>query len=211
MVTIHASFLNGTQTKLLSQRLNELDAVASLVLWIARIALVMNSKNPHEQKSSWLERVEDLIAVLEGSTIGELELSEAGMEVIIRRRPSMMLVNVASLPSSASVVPPMTTGHAGVSAIPSTSATTASPIKEDRSVAIVAPLTGVYYSSPSPTSPPFVAPGDIVYVGQVVALIEAMKVFNEIQAEVSGRVVALTATTGDVVQKGSALLRVEPT
>ena len=170
----------------------------------------MNSKNPHEQKSSWLERVEDLIAVLEGSTIGELELSEAGMEIIIRRRPSMMLVNVASLPSSASVVPPMATGHAGVSVIPSTSAT-APTAKEDRSVAIVAPLTGVYYSSLSPTSPPFVAPGDIVYVGQVVALIEAMKVFNEIQAEVSGRVVALMATTGEVVQKGSALLRVEPT
>ena len=163
----------------------------------------MNSRNPHEQMASWLERVEDLIAVLEGSTIGELELSEAGTEIIIRRRPTMMLVNVASLPSHtlAGTGQPMAPGQAGGSVMPGTGAT-GSTAKEDRFVAIVAPLTGVYYSSPSPMSPPFVAPGDMVYVGQVVALIEAMKVFNEIQAEVSGRVVALVATSGEVVQKG---------
>ncbi len=76
------------------------------------------------------------------------------------------------------------------------------------SVAIVAPLVGVYYASPSPSLPPFVSPGDIVQVGQVVALVEAMKVFNEIQAEVSGRVSALVAKSGEVVQKGEALIRV---
>ncbi len=154
-------------------------------------------------------RVEDLIAVLEGSTISELELSEAGMEIIIRRHPGMVLVNGASLPSSTSMLQPMATGQAGVPVTPGTGAT-GSTAKEDRSVAIVAPLTGVYYSAPSPMAPPFVVPGDMVHVGQVVALIEAMKVFNEIQADVSGRVVALVATSGEVVPKGSPLLRVEP-
>jgi acetyl-CoA carboxylase biotin carboxyl carrier protein len=80
----------------------------------------------------------------------------------------------------------------------------------DRSVAVVAPLTGVYYSAASPTSPPFVNVGDNIHVGQVVALIESMKVFNEVTAEVAGRVVALVATNGNVVQKGETLLRVEP-
>jgi acetyl-CoA carboxylase biotin carboxyl carrier protein len=83
-------------------------------------------------------------------------------------------------------------------------------VREDHSVAIVAPLTGVYYAAPSPTSPPFVSVGDVVQVGQVVALVEAMKVFNEIQAEVSGRVVELVATNGNVVQKGDPLIKVEP-
>ncbi len=83
------------------------------------------------------------------------------------------------------------------------------PIKEDKSVAIVAPLTGVYYASPSPSTPPFVSVGDIVQVGQVVALVEAMKVFNEIQAEVSGRVTALVAPGGEVVQKGDVLIRIQ--
>lgn len=77
-------------------------------------------------------------------------------------------------------------------------------------MAVAAPLTGLYYSAPSPTSPPFVSVGDMIHVGQVVALIEAMKVFNEIQSEVSGRVVKILATNGAVVQKGEALMRVVP-
>jgi biotin carboxyl carrier protein len=68
----------------------------------------------------------------------------------------------------------------------------------------------VYYSSPSPSSPPFVSLGDLVQVGQVVALVEAMKVFNEIQAETAGRVVAMVAPNGEVVQKGDALIRIQP-
>jgi acetyl-CoA carboxylase biotin carboxyl carrier protein len=75
---------------------------------------------------------------------------------------------------------------------------------------VIAPLTGVYYASPSPSAPPFVNIGDVIHVGQVIALVEAMKVFNEIQSEVAGRVVALVAKSGDVVQKGSAILKVEP-
>lgn len=81
---------------------------------------------------------------------------------------------------------------------------------EEQSMAVAAPLTGLYYSAPSPTSPPFVSVGDMIHVGQVVALIEAMKVFNEIQSEVSGRVVKILATNGAVVQKGEALMRVVP-
>ena len=78
------------------------------------------------------------------------------------------------------------------------------------SVAIIAPLTGVYYTSPSPSSPPFIAVGDMVQTGQVIALVEAMKVFNEIQAEISGRVIELVATNGEVVQKGDVLIRIQP-
>jgi biotin carboxyl carrier protein len=58
--------------------------------------------------------------------------------------------------------------------------------------------------------PPFVSVGDVVHVGQVVALVEAMKVFNEVTADVSGRVVSLCAKNGEVVQKGEALLHIEP-
>lgn len=145
----------------------------------------------HEQKVSWIERVEELIHILEGTSIGELELAEGGMEIIIRRQPGMALV---AMPVQASSAAPVRV-HAE---------------KEDTSVAIAAPLTGVYYSASSPASPPFVSVGDIVQVGQIVALIEAMKVFNEVQAEVSGRVVKLPVKNGEVVQKGSALIKVMP-
>ncbi len=149
-----------------------------------------------EEKISWLKRVEDLIRVLEGSSIGELELTEAGTEIIIRRRPAMITVSVPTQQ--------VTIGQPGVYLISGVAA------KEEQGVAIPAPLTGVFYSAPSPTSPPFVTVGDIVEVGQIVALIEAMKVFNEIQSEVSGRVTAIVATNGNVVQKGDVLMRIEP-
>ena len=164
----------------------------------------MSRQERQEQNTDWLNRVEDLISVLEGSTISELELSEAGTDIIIRRSPGMVMVSAAAQMVPAGVAGQM--GQAGVA----TNGAGRPAVKPDNSVPVIAPLTGVYYSSPSPTLPPFVSPGDMVHVGQVVALVEAMKVFNEIQAEVAGRVTALVATTGEVVQKGDALIRVEP-
>jgi len=154
----------------------------------------------HEQKaSSWIERVEDLINMLEGSTIGELELTEAGTEIIIRRQPGRVMF---SAPTQL-----INTNQPGVQVAPGAPAHAA---QTDTSVAIIAPLTGVYYSAPSPSSQPFASIGDMVQPGQVIALVEAMKVFNEIQAEVSGRVTALVAATGEVVQKGDVLMRIQP-
>ncbi len=157
-----------------------------------------------EEKTSWLERVEAIIQILEGSTISELELTEAGTEIIVRRNPGMVMVS--SAPMQLQTVNAMQNGQGGAVLQPAAGP----PVKVDKSVAIAAPLTGVYYEAASPTSPAFTTVGDIVRVGQVVALIEAMKVFNEIQADISGRVVAMVATSGDVVQKGDVLLRVEP-
>jgi acetyl-CoA carboxylase biotin carboxyl carrier protein len=143
-----------------------------------------------QKKSTWLERVEDLIDILEGSSISELELTEQGTEIIIRRQPAMVMT----------AAPTQQVALAG-GAAPAT--------RVESSVPIVTPLTGVYYSAASPTSPPFVNIGDTVHAGQVVALIEAMKVFNEVTADVSGRVVELPAKNGEVIQKGDVLIRVE--
>jgi acetyl-CoA carboxylase biotin carboxyl carrier protein len=151
-----------------------------------------------EHETPWIKRVEELIQVLEGSSIGELELTEAGTEIIIRRRPDMMMVSV-----------PMQQGdpaQTGLQAIPGSGGHQA---QKDRSLPILSPTTGVYYSAPAPTSPSFVHPGDMVHVGQVVALIEAMKVFNEIQSEVAGRVTEVVAINGEVVHKGDVLIRLE--
>jgi len=150
----------------------------------------------HEHEMPWIKRIEELIQVLEGSTIGELELTEAGTEIIIRRRPGMMMVSVPTRqPGMAHPGLPLASGH---------------PAKDDRSAAIIAPLAGVFYAAPSPSAPPFVSPGDIVHTGQVVALVEAMKVFNEIQSEMAGRVIEIAATNGNVVQKGDVLIKIEP-
>ena len=152
-----------------------------------------------DKKVSWIERVEALIHVLEGSTIAELELTEADTQIIIKREPHMRMVSLpvqqASMGHVEVPVPTGAMGHA---------------VKEDSTVAIIAPMTGVYYSAPAPTSSPFVSVGDVVQVGQVVALVEAMKIFNEIQSEVAGHVTAIAASNGNVVQKGDVLMRIEP-
>jgi acetyl-CoA carboxylase biotin carboxyl carrier protein len=150
-----------------------------------------------EKNASWLERVEEIIQVLEGSSVGELELSEGDLEITIRRQPDMVLVSAP-------------TQFVATNGVNGTAVESSRGGREDKSVTINAPLTGVYYSAASPTTPPFVNVGETVQVGQVVALVEAMKVFNEITAEVSGRVTALVAVSGSVVQKGEVLLRVEP-
>ncbi len=149
-----------------------------------------------EHETPWIRRVEDLINVLEGSTIGELELTEGGTRIVIRRRPDMMMVSIPT--------------HHVAHATGAMSAASTRAEKEDRGLPIISPLTGVYYAAPSPTLPPFVTPGSFVAVGQVIALVEAMKVFNEVQSEVAGRVREIVAVNGEVVQKGDTLLKVEP-
>ncbi len=143
-----------------------------------------------QKKRSWLDRVEDIINVLDGSTIGELELTEGDTEIIIRRSPGMVMS------------PVLQPGEAGYAI--------GRAAHGDSSQPVLSPITGIYYAAASPTSSPFVSIGDVIHTGQVVALVEAMKVFNEITAEISGRVVAVVATTGNVVQKGDVLMRVEP-
>ena len=75
---------------------------------------------------------------------------------------------------------------------------------------VVSPLSGVAYYSPGPEQPPYVGIGEVVRAGQVVALVEAMKVFNEIHTDRGGRVVRMCVTPGEVVTTGTPLLLIEP-
>src|SRR5437660_3635788 len=123
---------------------------------------------------AWIERIETLVNILQDSSIGELELSENGVEIIIRREPAeLIIVPEQQVQRTRTEVRTIPTNHAPV---------------EDRSIAVVAPMTGAVYISPSPGMPPFVKIGDVIQPEQTVALIEAMKVFNEIPAGVAGRV-----------------------
>ncbi len=77
-------------------------------------------------------------------------------------------------------------------------------------VPVTTPLSGVFYAAPSPNEPPYVREGDPVEPGQVVGLIEAMKVFNEIRVEAAGEIVRALARTGDLVQAGQVLFLLRP-
>ena len=76
--------------------------------------------------------------------------------------------------------------------------------------AVVAPLTGLFYASPSPGAEPYVKPGAQVLAGQVIGLIEAMKLFNEIKSDLAGRVVKVVPESGTLVKAKQPLIEVDP-
>jgi acetyl-CoA carboxylase biotin carboxyl carrier protein len=170
-----------------------------------------------------ITRVQLLVEAMENSSIGELELTEGGTRIQIKRAsavtPTVLTAPAPSFPSFPPGVMPAPAGFpapagqpiGGGNHAPAAGASgKRAPRTQDTSVAVVSPLTGVYYSASSPTSDPFVKVGETVQVGQVVAIVEAMKVFNEVKSEVSGKVVAIPAKNGELVQKGDPLVRIQP-
>ncbi len=90
------------------------------------------------------------------------------------------------------------------------SATEAVPAKDERLVDVTAPIVGTFYSSPSPDAPPYVRAGDSVKAGSVLCIIEAMKLMNEIEADVAGVVREVLVDNGQPVEYGQVLFRIEP-
>jgi acetyl-CoA carboxylase biotin carboxyl carrier protein len=150
--------------------------------------------------------VDRLAAILERGDLAELEVSAGGTTIIVR---SPAAVDHAVMP--ATFMPPVDGGPAPASvpmvpggASPSAAAPTA--VRPS----VKAPLTGIFYGAPSPGATPYVAVGDHVSVGQIIGLIEAMKLFNEIKSDLAGRVVKICADNGQLVKAKSPLIEVEP-
>lgn len=124
--------------------------------------------------------LQNLLEHLTAAGVEEIEIVRGDSRLFIRRRPGA-------------------SAGAGLSSQPA-----------DSRHAIVAPLTGVYYGRPKPEDPPFVAVGATVQPGQVVALIETMKLFNEVAADIAGEVVEIAPQEGDLVEAGHALVYIVP-
>jgi acetyl-CoA carboxylase biotin carboxyl carrier protein len=151
------------------------------------------------EAESLLALIDKLGALLEKSELAELEV-EAGETGIVLRKPS-----VAAPP--AATAPVLDPGPAAAAP----AAPAIEPAAPESSVkAVKAPLTGVFYAASSPTAPPYVTVGQQVAVGQIIGLIEAMKLFNEIKSDVSGRVVRIVAESGKLVKAKQPLIEVEP-
>jgi acetyl-CoA carboxylase biotin carboxyl carrier protein len=157
-------------------------------------------------EDSLLGLIDRLSAVLERSDLVELEI-EAGGTALLLRKPFALMATTAVLPA------PTAAGEARPGQARSGSAAIAeAPAEEAPStrMSVKAPLTGLFYSSPAPGSAPYVRVGGEVAVGQVIGLIEAMKLFNEIKSDVAGRVVGMPAENGALVKAKQPLIEVEP-
>jgi acetyl-CoA carboxylase biotin carboxyl carrier protein len=143
-----------------------------------------------------LALIDRLAGLLERSDLTELEV-EAGGTGLVLRKP-MAIAAATPVASAAPVAEP-----AAPVAAPEAPPPAARP-------AITAPLTGIFYASPAPGSAPYVQVGGEVAVGQVIGLIEAMKLFNEIKSDLAGRVVKVVAESGALVKARQPLIEVEP-
>jgi acetyl-CoA carboxylase biotin carboxyl carrier protein len=168
--------------------------------------------------ASLLALVDRLTAVLEKSDLGELEVAAGGTTIVLRSAASLeRSLAVAAIPVADATAADAAAGHHGGPAgagaaggaaqtAPPASAAAAAPARPS----VKAPLTGIYYGAPSPGATPYVKVGDHVSVGQIIGLIEAMKLFNEIKSDLAGRVVRICAENGALVKAKSPLIEVEP-
>ncbi len=162
--------------------------------------------------ASLLALVDRLAGLLERSDLLELEV-EVGRTAITLRKPAA-LAGVAGLAVPAAAVVPAEgavarAGSHAPAANPGAPAAVGAAATTARA-AVLAPLTGIFYASPTPGSPPFVEAGREVVVGQVIGLIEAMKLFNEIKSDKAGRVVRVLPENGMLVKAKQPLIEVEP-
>ncbi len=152
------------------------------------------------------KEIKELIDFLIEKDIAEFELERGDVKVRIKRaqREALQVAFPAAAPLAAvQPVPfaPPVAPQPAVTAEPSPA--------EDASLHLVkSPIVGTYFESPAPGSPPFVKPGDRVKVGQVLCIVEAMKLMNEIEADVDGELVKILVTNGQPVEYGQALFAV---
>ena len=154
-----------------------------------------------------LSELKKLIKLFENSKISELELDQDGSKVVLKKD--------GGLPAPLPLAPAPTPIHTHVVA-PSIAESALPGVGEDHEEGgskyrvIAAPMVGTFYRSPSPTAPPFLEEGDSVQKGQVLCIIEAMKLMNEIDSEITGKIIKIFPESGTPVEFGEPLFEVEP-
>lgn len=162
-----------------------------------------------------LEDIKELIGYLEGTGFAEVEVENQGVKVRVTRQSSA---------PAAAPAPPVVSAPA---AAPAPAAQPAPATRETEAVAssgsfdvrippenspgklIISPIVGTFYAAPAPDKPPYVTTGDAVKKGQVVCIVEAMKLMNEIESEFSGKVAEILVEDGEPVEFGQPLMRIE--
>ncbi len=153
-----------------------------------------------------IRKVKKLIELLEESGLSELEITEGEESVRISRHTPATPVQYAMMPPAYSAAPPL----AGPMATAGTGGTSAAPVAETKGHKVLSPMVGTYYEAAAPGSPNFVKIGDSVQAGDTLCIIEAMKMMNQIETDVAGKVVAALAKNGEPVEFGQPLFIIEP-
>ena len=165
-------------------------------------ALSTEPKNQNEMKTT---EIRDLIDFIAQSGLNEVDIETKELKLHVKREPDQKV-----LKSSAPVMAAPVAVAAPAVAAPVAALLKAEKAAGKNTVDIKSPMIGTFYRSSNPDSPPFVSVGDKVSKGQVVCIIEAMKLFNEIESEVSGTIVKASIENSTPVEYDQVLFVVEP-
>lgn len=156
------------------------------------------------------KELKELIDFLIEKDISEFELERGDVKVRIKRGADQATMVTHSVPMAMPVAAPVMQQAAPVAAAASPSAAPSAAAVEDGLHVVKSPIVGTFYESPAPGALPFVKPGDQVAAGQVLCIIEAMKLMNEIEADASGEIVKIIAKNGQPVEYGQPLFSIRP-
>lgn len=137
------------------------------------------------------DNVKELISLLNENDLTEISVKNGDKEIVIKKDKTVV------------------TSSAPVAQTTPVSVTPAPVPKSDTRRKITSPMVGTFYTASSPTATPFVEVGDVITEGQVVCIIEAMKLMNEIESDISGKVVEICVQNGEAVEFGQTLMYVE--
>ncbi|MDX2229375.1 MAG: acetyl-CoA carboxylase biotin carboxyl carrier protein [Leptolyngbyaceae cyanobacterium bins.349] len=171
-----------------------------------------------------LNELRELLEAINQMDIAELTLKSDDFELTVRRGgridEQLLAASIGRLPSPEGMaIAPQPTAPIGshttelrsvTETPPAATPSALPPTNERRWVEILSPMVGTFYRSPAPDEPPFIDIGERVRVGQTVCIIEAMKLMNEIEAEVSGEILEILVQNGEPVEYSQPLMRVAP-
>lgn len=159
------------------------------------------------------KQIQELIKMINKSNIGEVSIEEKGFKLTIKQKEEPVQQVIAAPVHAQPMAALAPAAPVAASQAPATAADKPAKAAEapaGNTVTIKSPMIGTFYRSPSPDKPSFVNVGDDVEPGKVVCIIEAMKLFNEIESEVKGRIIKVLAEDASPVEYDQPLFLVEP-
>lgn len=154
-----------------------------------------------------INEIQALIKFVAKSGVSEVELESKGFKIVIKTGNASTRIEQVMVPAATPIAMPVAVAPAA----PAADKPAVAPVAdESKLITIKAPMIGTFYRSPSPDKPAFVNVGDEIKAGKPICIIEAMKLFNEIESEVSGRIVKVLVDDAKPVEYDQPLFLVEP-
>ena len=150
-----------------------------------------------------IEYIEKIAKIVADNNLSEITLEDGEQAIVVRKETNVVATTVA--PVTTSVAP--TVQNTSITPVAKEEKTSTTPAS--KGTPITSPMVGAFYAAPAPGAKPFVKVGDTVSTGQVVCIVEAMKLMNEIESEVSGKIVEICVEDGQSVEYGQVLMYVE--